>query len=928
MGISFQNPFYLLLIPLLFIFVIYFSRFRTRANSRKKSILAVRLIIILLIILALSGINIKTNIDTTTTIFSVDLSQSTSQNQEEFMTFMSEALEFAKDNDRVGVIAFGEKSEVEIPITEKLENIKFETKIEKGFTNIENALKLSRALIPDGSKKRIVLLTDGKENIGDSLKEGNLININDIELKVYKTENLIKDEVQLQNIDIPKILYENQSFDVILDIYSTVATKCKITLFSENNIVGEKNVKLEKGDNKFVFRDKALRSGFKSYRAVITPENDTFTQNNSYSAFSDVKGKPYVLLIDDESKGGREFDKILRVSSIGVDYIDAGEIPNDLANLLKYKSIIMCDVSLHNLNKKFLESLQIYVRDYGGGLVVTGGENSYALGGYYKTKLEEMLPVDMEMKIKGEVPNLGLMLVIDKSGSMEGGEVGTSKIEIAKEAAIKAVNSLKPKDQIGVITFDDTPQWVVKLSPDQNEDQVKGEIATIRAGGGTSIVPALNEAYNALKNTDTKLKHVILLTDGQAERYGYDDVLDKMKEAGVTISTVAVGEGADTNLLETVADRGKGRYYYVDEFSTIPEIFTKETFLASKTYINNRTFIPKMASINEIASPIIDKSIALNGYVSTSSKDRADTILYSDRDEPILALWQYGLGKSVAWTSDSNGKWTSDYLGTEEGIEFFKRMIQYTFYKGGNEDLFVEATTDGNTAKISVNDLRDSNKVYDTKATIITPEFDKFEIDLKAKSIAEYLGEFKALEKGTYIIKVQQFDKQELVKSTGEAFTINYSQEYDITSSSNRLAELVRKSKGVFINKPSEVFTENQKNVYGYKDISDILIIISLILFILDIALRRLNIRLRSLELAQEKMYQGVNKIKRQRIDVTSRSKKVSSNNKEFEIKNSEKVNKKIKETAEKQNDKKTSKQNENTINTGRLLQAKNKKKR
>lgn len=928
MGISFQKPLYLILIPLLYFFTIYFSRFRARANSRKKSILAVRLIIVSLIILALSGINIKTDVDTTTTIFSVDLSQSTSQNEEEFVTFISDALEFAKDNDRVGVVAFGAKSEVEIPVTEDLDNIIFETKVEKGFTNIENALKLSRALIPDGSKKRIVLLTDGKENIGDSLNEGNLVNINDIELKVYKIENLIHDEVQLKDINIPKVLYENQSFDVVLDIYSNVSTGCKIALFSENDLVGEKRVKLEKGDNRFVFRDKALKSGFKSYRAVLTPDKDTFTQNNSYSAFTDVKGKPYVLLIDGESKGGREFDKILRASSIGVDYVDAREVPIQLSNLLKYKSIIMCDVSLHNLDKKFLESLQVYVRDYGGGLVVTGGENSYALGGYYKTKMEEILPVDMEMKIKGEVPNLGLMLVIDKSGSMEGGEVGTSKIEIAKEAAIKAVNSLKPKDQIGVITFDDTPQWVVKPSPDQNEDEVKGEISTIRAGGGTSIIPALNEAYDALKKVDTKLKHIILLTDGQAERYGYDEVLSKMQAAGITISTVAVGEGADVNLLESVAQTGKGRYYYVDEYSTIPEIFTKETFLASKTYINNRTFIPKNASINEIVSPIIEKSIVLNGYVSTSSKDRADIVLYSDRDEPILAKWQYGLGKSVAWTSDSNGKWTSDYLGTEEGIEFFKRMIQHTFYKGGSEDLFVEATTEGNTAKVNVNDLRESNKVYDTKAIIITPKLEKFEIDLKEKNIAEYVGEFEASEKGTYIIKVQQYNNQKLVKSTEEAFTINYSKEYDITSSSNKLTELVRKSKGAFINKPIEVFTRNEKSVYGYKDISDILIIISLILFILDIALRRLNIKFKSLELAKGKVNKRVNKIKSHRTELASQRKKSPSKSKDFTREDNEEKSKVNKERNTKKNNQRPDKNNENTINTSRLLQAKNKRKK
>lgn len=930
MGINFNNPFILLLIPLSILFVIYLGKFKIKArnNARRKTVLGIRIIIFILLILALSGINIKTDVDTTTTIFAVDLSKSNEQNQDELKKFMLEAVEFAGHNDKIGVVAFGEKSEVEIPIVDKLPNIDFQTKIEKGFTNIEKALKLSRTLIPENSKKRVVLFTDGRENVGDSLKEGNMLNINDIELKVYKTESFIQNEVQLKEINIPKIVYENQSFDVILDIYSNVATNSKITLFSGNNVVGEKEVILEKGNNKFVFRDKALNSGFKSYRAVITPENDTFTQNNTYSTFSNVKGKPYVLLIDDESNGGRELDKILRAASIGVDYVDAKEIPNQLSNLLKYKSIIMSDVSLHNVDKKFLETLQSYVRDYGGGLVVTGGENSYALGGYYKTKLEEILPVNMEMKIKGEVPSLGLMLVIDKSGSMEGGDLGTSKIEIAKEAAIKAVNSLKPKDQIGVITFDNTPQWVVKPSPDQKEDIVKGEIETIRAGGGTSIIPAIDEAYKALKAADTKLKHVILLTDGQAERFGYDEIVNNMKNEGITISTVAVGQGSDISLLERIAEMGKGRHYYVDEYGSIPEIFTKETFLASKTYINNRTFIPKMTSTNQIVSSIMNNPIPLSGYISTSSKDRADTILYSDKDEPILALWQYGLGKSIAWTSDANGKWTLDYLRTDEGIEFFKRMIGSTFYRGGSEDLFVETKTQGNLAKVSVNNLNDDEKLYDMKATIITPELEKIDIDLKTYDIGKYIGEFEALEKGTYIINAKAFDNGKLIKSTQEAFPVNYSKEYDITTSTNKLTDLVRKSKGEIITKPNEIFTKNEKDVHGYKDITEILIIISLLLFILDIALRRLNIRLGGFESMRETIHQGISKMDKQKITYKSKRKKSYNKNNQSKDADREKPKEKVNQKVDKKDNKKQAKKNENTINTDRLLKAKNKRKR
>lgn len=926
MGISFQNPLFLLLLPVVIFFLIYINRSRLFESSRIKFIAVIRLILFTLIIFSLSGINIKTDIDTTTTILAIDRSESTEQSKEEFEAFIGNALEYAKENDRVGVISFGEKSEVEVSVSAKVDDFKFETKINKGFTNIEKALNLARALIPEDSKKRIVLITDGKENVGNSLKEGKILNTKDIELKIYKKDSFVKDEVQLKNIDIPKVLYENQLFDVILDIYSNTPTKSKVTLFSDNNVVGEKDVKLEKGNNRFVFRDKAIGSGFRALKAVITPEKDTFTQNNTYSAFTDIKGVPEVLLVHGESDGGRELKKIMTSASIQVDYVDSKVVPTELSNLLKYKGIIMSDVSLHSVNEKFMESLQMYVRDYGGGLIVTGGENSFALGGYYKTKLEEMLPVNMEMKIKGEVPSLGLMLVIDKSGSMESGEVGVSKIEIAKEAAIKAVNSLKPKDQIGVITFDDTPQWVIKPSANQREEELIDEIATIRADGGTSIIPALEEAYNALEKIDTKLKHVILLTDGQAERYGYDSLLSNMAEAGITISTVAVGEGADTGLLEWVAEVGDGRYYFVDEYGAIPEIFSKETFLASKTYINNRTFIPKIASSKDIIKPIIGESIALDGYISTSAKDRGEILLTSDADEPILATWQYGLGRSTAWTSDTNGKWTSDYLASDSGIEFFNKMVLSVFYKGGNESLLVEINTEGNVAKISVKDLKDSNKVYDTKATVITPSYEKVDIDLVTSNISEYDGEIEALEKGTYIIKVQQYEDGNVVRSTQEAFTINYSKEYDITDTSGNLSELVTKSNGEFINNPDEVFTRSQNDVYGYRDISDILIIISLIIFIGDIALRRLNLSFnKGINTTKKKVLQSTNYVKYKLNKKDGKS--ISSIPKTNKVKLDE-AEVYIAKEARKSKDKKNDEKKSDSINTNRLLKAKNKRKR
>lgn len=902
MAISFNSPIVLLLIPLVIFLIIYFKdRLSGMEKDRKRLIIICRLLIFVLLILALSGLNIKTYVDTVTTIFAVDLSESTKDNHDEYRSFIESSLEYSTERDKVGIVAFGKESEIESAVGNAINDVEFLTDPGNQFTNIEKALEISQAVLPQDTMKRVVLLTDGEENIGDSLKKGNILKYNDIQLKVFKTEREETEEVQLKSLFIPKILYENQSFDIVANIYSNVKTKGILTLYQGRQVIGEEEVILEEGDNRFIFKDKAIESGFKPYKAMISPERDTIVQNNSYVSFTEIRGVPRILLVDGEENGGRELEKILTSSDIMVEYVKDVGVPTTLTELLKYKTIIMCDVSLENIDKKFIESLKSYVKDYGGGLVVTGGENSYALGGYYKTPLEEILPVEMEMKIKGEVPNLGIVLVIDKSGSMSGDQYGVNKIEIAKEAAIRTLNALKLKDKIGVIAFDDAVQWVVELKQAENKEEIINDIGTIRAGGGTSILPALEEAYFALKDADTKMKHVILLTDGHAEQSGYDELIKNMRKSGITISTIAVGQDADKFLLENIAKNGKGRFYSVAQFSNIPEIFTKETFLASKVYINNRLFNPRLGTYNEIIEPFMGGIPSLKGYIGTTAKDRANVVLWSDKDDPILALWQYGLGKSVAWTSDVNGKWSSEYLNSEEGIRFLINMVEWTFPVIDNNNLLVETTVTGDTGEIFVEN-QDFNQEYITKATIISPQLDTEEVKLHPTKPGKYSGSFQIKEEGVYIAKVTQYDGDEIVSTATGGLAVNYSKEFDITSLQNRLDTLVNLTEGKFITKPEEVFTYDLKNIKGSKDMTKVLLIIALILFIIDIALRRLNIRFGKLKPVREKT------IKDSKAVIKPRKEKRESDD------------------ISKQNTQDNKSSSKNQLDTSRLLKVKNKK--
>lgn len=850
LSLEILRPYAFIIIPLAILFIAIMARFMIRMTRKKKvSILIFRVLVFTFLALALAGISIKWTIDTTTTMFVVDASDSTSMFRETAERFIREALPLKTKKDKTGVITFGSDSLIEQFISKNNTFSKLETKPVGTYTNIENGLTTALSLLPQNNKKRVVLITDGEENEGSAYKIAPSLLEQNIDFKVFKIEKAEGNEVAVESVTIPEKINLGDEFTIVTNITSTLSTSAKVTLYSGRDKRGEQEVQLQKGNNKFVFKDTADAGGFKSYKVVVEPASDTELKNNEYSSFTNVQDKPRILLIEDKSGEASELEKMLIASKMDYKKINAAAAPRNIEELNQYKTIITCNVHIDSLNKGFLNAMEPYVKDFAGGFIATGGDEGFILGEYLNSPLEKVLPVYMDMRGKKSIPEMGLVLVIDRSGSMDGGNQHVKKIDLAKDAALKAADTLRDIDEIGVIAFDDQVEWAVKRQKAENRNDIKNKIGNINIRGGTTILPSLAEAYKSLKDSKTKIKHIILLTDGQAENTGYDPLIEKLKQEKITVSTVAVGKDSDTKLLQGIAKKAGGRYYYTDENTNIPRIFAKEIFMAASVYLNEREFTPVLNSNHQILNGVLteEKLPNLFGYVGSSPKETARMILRSDEEDPILSVWQYGLGKTVAWNSDISGKWSRNYINWDKNLKLWQNIINYTVENYGDESGHVEVKNVGSKGEITL-ETKNAGEDLSVTAVVMAPDSTNKEIKLNPSSPGKYTGSFDMKETGVYMVNVRQNKGEHVLGAINSAVALQYSPEYKIATQSRSNLDKMLSEMGVsYIKSPSEVFAGELKEVSSKTNLTPYFLTMALILFFFDIVIRKLNLSIKDL---------------------------------------------------------------------------------
>ena len=860
---SFTSP-YALLLLLTLPAIFWLGRPRPTAprKGRAWTSLVLRLTLLILLILAFAGMQTVRSADELAVVFLVDGSDSINAEQaSQAEQFVREAIETMQINDSAAVVVFGSNALVERPMSKISELSRIASLPQTLHTDLAEAIRLGLALFPAGSARRLVVLSDGAATIGDTPSAGRLAAANGVQIDyvpLLREETAV--EAWLTDVSAPTRASLGEIFALDIAAQSTADTSATLRVIAGGQIVSEQTVQLRSGLNNYTIRLEATAQEFTRYTVQLTPDQDTFYQNNQLSTYTEIVGPPRILLVSSDGtvddsgvpypEEALQLQSALEAAGLLVDRITPADLPSNFADLSNYASVVMVNINAKRLTPRKMEALQIYVRDLGGGLVMVGGPESYAMGGYFRTPLEAALPVNMQIEDEERFPSVSIVIVIDRSGSMGASEGGLTKIQLAAEGAVRVVELLNDFDEITVIPVDTQPTGQVGPFPASERAESIRRIREIGAGGGGIYVfTGMEAAADALAQSDNQVKHIIVLADGSdaEEKNGVPELIDDLTGEGVTISMVSIGNGSDMPWLQEMAERGNGRFHFTDRAANLPQIFTQETTSIQRSYLVEEQFFPELGRQSPILSGI-EQVPALNGYVGTSAKGTAQVVLETHLGDPLLATWQYGLGRSVAWTSDVSGRWAGSWVAWEGFPSFWAQTVRWTVSEGRNSAVETVVDLQGEQAELVV-DARSPQGDFlnglEVEASIVSPSGESEPLLMQQIAPGRYASNFVPKEEGAYFIRVAGGDgTEDTIIGQTSGWVLGYSPEYQqFEAQPQVLAALAEQTGGRDLGGVIEaVFEHNLPSESSARPLWPTLLLLAVILLPFDIGVRRIVI--------------------------------------------------------------------------------------
>jgi uncharacterized membrane protein len=714
--------------------------------------------------------------------------------------------------------------------------------IDQSGTNIERALRQALASFAPASLKRLVLVTDGHETEGDLAAV--IPELEAAGVRVFTVPAAVRAEGDswIEGIEVPKDVRAGETVSVDVTVFSRSARSALVSLETASSRLAQRQVDLVPGFSRISFETRLPQAGLLDLQARIETDQDPFGGNDSRVETVAVAQPLRVLYIEGHPPSASYLERALESEGLEVTVVPGASASAAARRLSAYDVVVLSDVSAKSLDGPAMAALESYVRDEDGGLIFAAGETSYGEEGYTDTVVERILPV--EFRVEEKWKDLSLIIVLDKSYSMYG-----KKIALAKEATKAALDLLEETHRFGVVTFDWNPYVTIPLQLATNKEWIKDGISRIQASAQTNIYPALERAFEQLVESPSKVKHVILLSDGKTYPDDYEELVVKMTEKEITVSSVAVGEEADRELLGDIARWGNGRSYFIEDAEKVQQIFIEETQIALEATLVEESFDPLVKREIEAFRGIdFEKAPKLRGYVSTLPRDAAEVILEAQDEDPLLARWHYGIGRSVVFTSDVKNRWAVDWLQWDGYGKFWSQLVRETARRNQRAEVDFKVDRRGSAAEVELSVVDESGhypRGLEPALRVFGPASDVRTVPLRQTAPGRYRASVPVSISGSSPWRFEldaEGIPEETLDQVGRTRTVfyPYPDEYRFYPPDvEKLEALSRETGGKVGPTPEEIFEVGDERASVPTALAPILMGLALVLYLLDIAVRR-----------------------------------------------------------------------------------------
>lgn len=841
-GLEFTSPWWLLtLLPLLASSGWFFLHsLSDLPRPQRIASLVTRQLLIVLLVLSLAGLTQQQATDEQCVVFVTDQSLSIDEPARAGMQLYLQQAQAEAGRHRTTWLPFAAEPGLLEPLTAAPAATEIQAAASEG-TDIAAALEAAASSLPAGYVPQLVLFSDGLQTSGDAVAAAIRCQV---PISVVPLSARSDPEVQVTAVEAPAEVRQGEPFEIRITVHSSHDDQGLLEVFRGDYRVVQESRAFRAGENRLRFTQTIEQDRLATFTVRLSGlQRDTWPQNNSAAALVCTSGPPRILIVDDVREHSRPLADALQAEGIMADVRPAAGLPATLAELQNYACVVLSSAPASAISPAQMQLIGTYVQQLGGGLIMLGGAQTFGPGGYLGTRIEELLPVSCDFDRDQEQPSLGIVLVIDKSGSMAG-----SKLELARSAARGAVDLLSPQDQVAVVAFDGVPSVVSPLQSAVNKQRISQEIATMTAGGGTALYAPLQMAGEMLRLSSARLKHVLLLTDGVSTPGDFTGLVQQMAADNITVSAIAVGAEADAELLAALAAAGGGRFYQVQDPGQIPRIFASETLLASQSAVQEQPFMAQLMRATHVLRDIpLDSAPFLLGYVRTRARPTSEVILATEDGAPLLAWWRTGLGLTAAFTADAGSRWSAEWLTWPGYGKFWTQVIRHLLRAPDSQGLHTTWSRRGPLTDLRVDALTESGQFLnaaDARVTVIDPQLTQQQYPLTQSAPGLYSATLSTPRPGAYHLHVTLQEGQTVVRQTRGLIVEDSAERRLLPANTALLQELARRSGGLWNPQPQQLFQATHRTAWRPVALRPWLLTIAALLLVVDVGLRRIDLAL------------------------------------------------------------------------------------